>query len=870
MACCGWRRAMRLAQQAQAAQALLGGQSAGVGQERVTHPGVGLPLPAPPPAAPAPAMSFGRIRSLRNPNAVRQLRVAPRAKQGRAMQTAFMYAVLNDSTQRAMSEIPAGAVVEAWGAPVDGVGYGPGHGSIFAAAAEGKFFGQRAFGAFPEQGRFTQARYRGADGSVHTGFMNVLDLARADAATGLVIDPNIPIASLPPSPVVNLPDSRTSCDPTLENCDPIPAEPRQPSPSAFGVSQTSSASIDPNAAAIDVLTRRTSTSIIPRAMVCGPAGCRLRTYSGALTGATLPPGTEVRVISRTKSLGRSYMAQTNYGWVHSSELVDAVDVAPHPPPQAPTSDVPVAAPSVGAEGRLLVAMSAGNVRGAPTTRSRIVKPYQAGDELVALNLNDFRVVIEDGRTWSWTPVTTLDGTRGWAATERLGVDTQKADLVVLGADGRWAPKQGAGAGLLLDPDMPAAPVLERSTAKSAFVTYPTRERNAPSPPLGAIVHFWSGVPLYTQPTTSAPVLGYTWGRPATVLAMNIASVDGDDVEWWQVRTEDGRTGYVIAKGTPFGTTVPANSSIEPGSPGIVFATCGPNGCTLHKTAGGPVQTLATGAPLVLPTGQAVVVLARTKGLRGSSHWVRVRDLDGRYDGWTLSTNLLDRGTTVQTSTGQAVLGGRSFCNLAAGCAVRTGLGETAPIAGAVPFGAEVEVTQRAGLFTKVDYPAGLNTLFSGWLPTSALREEAPVAPPASLSGACIFLRCPAYAYGPGGGYVRGTFAFNEQATIHAAPPAGRVVPPGYLYFTQPGGVEGFVEPRFMRPAAQGAAAGQIPSGGGGGVQPMGPRGPAGFTPTLPLLPGGPRVNVRKTLRGSRFATRVTTQNPDGTFTQRFV
>lgn len=130
-----------------------------------------------------------------------------------------------------------------------------------------------------------------------------------------------------------------------------------------------------------------------------------------------------------------------------------------------------------------------------------------------------------------------------------------------------------------------------------------------------------------------------------------------------------------------------------------------------------------------------------------------------------------------------------------GCPVRSGLGETARIVGTVPFGEEVEAVRRTGPFTYVNYPKGLATQFSGWVPTSTLHEERIVR---STLASCVYAACPTRVFR--GQYVHyASLKRGERVTIYEAPPAGRSVPAGRLYFTKPDGTEGYVEKKYVRP-----------------------------------------------------------------------
>ena len=69
----------------------------------------------------------------------------------------------------------------------------------------------------------------------------------------------------------------------------------------------------------------------------------------------------------------------------------------------------------------------------------MVKAISPGEQLIILNQDAIRrMVTEDNKTWTFVQVTTPNGVRGWAAEERLGVDTTKPDRVVLEASGQWA------------------------------------------------------------------------------------------------------------------------------------------------------------------------------------------------------------------------------------------------------------------------------------------------------------------------------------------------------------------------------------------------------------------------------------------------
>ena len=142
-------------------------------------PPLARPYPSPPPPPPPPPpRPVGRVRHLGTslPPGVRWIRVRGSAHQGRVF-PAPMFASLNDPRQRAVSQIPPGAIVQAFvDEMINATGYLPGHGSVVASAAEGKFFGQPAFGGGSVSGCFMRASYLAPDGSTHSGWMNTQDL----------------------------------------------------------------------------------------------------------------------------------------------------------------------------------------------------------------------------------------------------------------------------------------------------------------------------------------------------------------------------------------------------------------------------------------------------------------------------------------------------------------------------------------------------------------------------------------------------------------------------------------------------------------------------------------------------------------------
>ena len=190
---------------------------------------------------------------------------------------------------------------------------------------------------------------------------------------------------------------------------------------------------------------------------------------------------------------------------------------------------------------------------------------------------------------------------------------------------------------------------------------------------------------------------------------------------------------------------------------------------------------------------------------------------------------LDLGPSTGQTTDAWRRNRRFLCNLASGCPVRSGLGDTARVVGTVPFGEEVEAIRRAGPFAYVDYPKGQATQFSGWVPTSTLREERVTKSTLAL---CVHASCPTRVFRAGSEYVYyGSLKRGERVTIHESPPAGRTVPAGRLYFTKPDGTEGYVESRYVRPLAG------VRTGGTGQIR------PAVFTPVEAIC-GTPDANER--------------------------
>lgn len=119
-----------------------------------------------------------------------------------------------------------------------------------------------------------------------------------------------------------------------------------------------------------------------------------------------------------------------------------------PPPDnnkpGTVKDEPVAVPTPGTAGHdVRVTSLPATLRGAPSTRARVIRNLEINDRLISLQTNDTRAA--DGFNWvrvSWPDLSVT----GWVANERLGVLPDVQPNVILDpVTGEWIP---SGQGLV--------------------------------------------------------------------------------------------------------------------------------------------------------------------------------------------------------------------------------------------------------------------------------------------------------------------------------------------------------------------------------------------------------------------------------------